>query len=170
MVNSTTSEVDWQGNVTMIGNKNIAFYATGVKTDPEIKVSNGVIKLDGESSIGMYAENSARIENSSEVSVGKKGIGIYAKSANSKVTNSGNIALLEDGTGIFLEEINGANFSNIGKISSNSKNAKGIVFKNATSNAFENFGEINLIGPISIGVYSEGAAHKFTNGDRKSVV
>ena len=160
-VSGKNSQVDWGGNLTLSGKKNVAFYMDGVKTNPEIKTAAGKTITLGNESIGAYVTNGARVENNADIVIGDDGAALYSVHQNSRIKNTGALTLGKNTVGINVKR--GAGVENTGTITSTSAGAKGIVVKEANPLIFSNDGKINLTGASSVGVYLEGGAHSFTN-------
>ena len=160
LVSAKNSTVDWQSNVTLNGEENVAFYLNGRKagTTPELKTASGkIITLSSDKSVGAYGENGARIENNSNVTVGTNGVALYSTGTTGTLTNTGKLTLGKNSAGIYMKD--GTVLNNTGEIVSTAEGAKGVVINNATASTYTNNGEIKLTGTGSIGIHIEGAAH-----------
>ncbi|WP_338998510.1 autotransporter-associated N-terminal domain-containing protein [Fusobacterium animalis] len=160
LVSAKNSTVDWQSNVTLNGEENVAFYLNGRKagTTPELKTTSGkIITLSSDKSVGAYGENGARIENNSDIVVGTNGVALYSTGTTGALTNTGKLTLGKNTAGIYMKD--GTALSNTGEIVSTAEGAKGVVINNATASTYTNNGEIKLTGTGSIGIHTEGAAH-----------
>ena len=160
LVSAKNSTVDWQSNVTLNGEENVAFYLNGTKAGAslELKTASGkTITLSGNKSVGAYGENGARIENNANITVGTNGVALYSTGITGTLTNTGKLTLGKNSAGIYMKD--GTVLNNTGEIVSTAEGAKGVVINNATASTYTNNGEIKLTGTGSIGIHTEGAAH-----------
>jgi len=134
-------------------------------------INNGTIKLTGQSSVGIYGEQSTQLTNalSGLIEVGSgtevsASVGIYGKEATA-INNAGTIKLNSHGVGIFGEN---SIITNTGTIQNATGNNTGIYGKNS---GVSNSGNITL-GQSSNGIYTENGMITNTGtvavGDNKS--
>ncbi len=125
--------------------------------------NNGTIAL-GDSSVGLYGSNGARLENTNIVTIGNSGLGLSSSDAGSLIKNSGVITVGSNSQGIFLKD--GLTIDNTGIIQSTGVSSLGIYADNITSPIHNtSTGVIDLSGDKSIGIYTAGASTKTINND-----
>ena len=129
--------------------------------------NRGVIQLNGDRSLGMYAGRGIVInDGTGKLNLGKNATGIYVIDDGfaingSYIRNLGEINVDEGSTGIYFKNAlssTSGGVENIGKINSNGKNVTGIIFAtDSSTKTLENRGEINLRGDRSVGIYATGS-------------
>lgn len=98
---------------------------SGFQSGVDAKIK-GDITLTGSNSAGIYAENSSRVKNSGNITVGNNSAGISTKGTASSAVNSGTISIGEISTGIYGSESSFAENTADGKILSNASETAGI--------------------------------------------
>ena len=158
-VSAKNSTVDWRSNVTLNGEKNVAFYLNGRKTGATLELTTAAGKTItlGNKSVGAYGVNGARIENNSDIVMGSDGAALYSTGTTGSLRNTGKLTIGKNSVGMFMKD--GTALVNTGDIVSTAEGAKGLVINNATASTYTNNGKIKLDGTASIGIHSEGAAH-----------
>ena len=159
LVSAKNSTVDWRSNVTLNGEKNVAFYLNGRKTGATLELTTAAGKTItlGNKSVGAYGVNGARIENNSDIVMGSDGAALYSTGTTGSLRNTGKLTIGKNSVGMFMKD--GTALVNTGDIVSTAEGAKGLVINNATASIYTNNGKIKLDGTASIGIHSEGAAH-----------
>ncbi|WP_427171762.1 autotransporter domain-containing protein [Fusobacterium nucleatum] len=159
LVSAKNSTVDWRSNVTLNGEKNVAFYLNGRKTGATLELTTAAGKTItlGNKSVGAYGVNGARIENNSDIVMGSDGAALYSTGTTGSLRNTGKLTIGKNSVGMFMKD--GTALVNTGDIVSTAEGAKGLVINNATASTYTNNGKIKLDGTASIGIHSEGAAH-----------
>ena len=159
LVSAKNSTVDWRSNVTLNGEKNVAFYLNGRKTGATLELTTAAGKTItlGNKSVGAYGVNGARIENNSDIVMGSDGAALYSTGTTGSLRNTGKLTVGKNSVGMFMKD--GTALVNTGDIVSTAEGAKGLVINNATASTYTNNGKIKLDGTASIGIHSEGAAH-----------
>lgn len=159
LVSAKNSTVDWRSNVTLNGEKNVAFCLNGRKTGATLELTTAAGKAItlGNKSVGAYGVNGARIENNSDIVMGSDGAALYSTGTTGSLRNTGKLTIGKNSVGMFMKD--GTALVNTGDIVSTAEGAKGLVINNATASTYTNNGKIKLDGTASIGIHSEGAAH-----------
>ena len=147
------------GNINYLGNLN--------STSKNVKaivhrgggntINNGILKLTGNSSIAMYAENGAILENRNKIEIGQgtktaTSVGLYGVNLTA-IKNSGHIKMVKDSIGIYGKNTIGYN---TGTIQNSGLNNNAIYMINSD---IVNTGNISL-GDSSNGIYSTSTTAK----------
>ena len=116
-------------------------------------VNSGVIKVNGNSSIGAYAENGAILQNNNLIEIGEgtktaTSVGLYGKNQGA-IKNFGTIKMVKSSIGIYGENTDISNETS-GIIQNSGLNNNGIYAKDSS---VTNLGTINL-GDSSNGIYA----------------
>ena len=116
-------------------------------------VNSGVIKVNGNSSIGAYAENGAILQNNNLIEIGEgtktaTSVGLYGKNQGA-IKNFGTIKMVKSSIGIYGENTDISNDTS-GVIQNSGLNNNGIYAKDSS---VTNLGTINL-GDSSNGIYA----------------
>ena len=187
---ATNSKIDIESDVTITGTKDNQIGVQGISNGYwawSSSANSGTIDLKGNNSIGIFAK-STEFSSNGRISVGKNSTAIYVlpeKRDQSSAANSGTITLGENSIGMYIYKPwvdVGASIENKdGKIESVANNVIGMFadVRNQKNNptipdlpqavvANDMYGEINLKGDKSIGIYSTGDARyevvNFLNG------
>ena len=156
------------GEIKLTGDKSVGMNITGKSTSVQYNftdVSNKGKIIMGDSSdranpsIGMYNDNlKINLNNSGEIQIGKNSIGISGNGTN-KVSNSGNIYIMNDG-GVGMYLINGSKGTNNGTITTvgTPKDAVGVVVGKDAE--FTNNGKIYINSEGGAGIVVAGGVVK----------
>ena len=138
---------------------------TGLFSKGKSAQNNGKIALNGDKSIGIYAENGNAL-NGGEVAVETSGVGIY--NTNGSIDNfAGKISVGENGVGVYGDET--TTIRNNALINSNNDSSIGIYSVGDTSgtNILNDTSGILELGINGVGIYTSGNSQKSitNNGD-----
>ena len=176
-----TFEIINKGQITVSGDKSVGLYGETNGVSPVIGASNGVITnsgkltLTGDEAVGIVSKKATvnlSGTGSSDIVVGKKGIGVYAEKSPVTMNSNYGVEVKDGGTGIFIKN-DGSNLSSATntfelKYSGTAAGAGvGLFYEGGTGANIINGTNVNLVDTVGtteglIGVYTAGGG-KITN-------
>ncbi|WP_338946328.1 autotransporter-associated N-terminal domain-containing protein [Fusobacterium canifelinum] len=178
-----TFEIINKGQITVNGNKSVGLYGDTTKaTSPLLSNSNGSITnsgkltLTGDEAVGIVSKRATvglTGTGSSDIVVGKKGIGVYAENSPVKFNSDYGVEVKDGGTGVFVKN-DGSNIIPTGsntfelKYSGTTSGAGvGLFYEGGTGANLLNTLNVKLVDTVGtteglIGVYTAGGG-KLTN-------
>ncbi|BBM35681.1 autotransporter-associated N-terminal domain-containing protein [Pseudoleptotrichia goodfellowii] len=177
-----TFEIINKGQITVNGNKSVGLYGDTTKaTSPLLSASNGVITnsgkltLTGDESVGIVSKRATvglTGTGSSDIVVGKKGIGVYAEKSPVTINSNYGIEVKDGGTGIFIKNdgstlTSGTHTFELKYSGSNTGTGVGLFYEGGTGANIVNRTNVKLTDTVGttaglIGVYTAGGG-KLTN-------
>uniref|UniRef100_UPI00300800A7 autotransporter-associated N-terminal domain-containing protein n=1 Tax=Fusobacterium nucleatum subsp. polymorphum TaxID=76857 RepID=UPI00300800A7 len=179
-----TFEIINKGQVTVNGNKSVGLYGDTNGTSALLSASNGSITnsgkltLTGDEAVGIVSKRATVNLNgtgSSDIVVGKKGIGVYAEKSPVKFNSDYGVQVKDGGTGVFVKN----DGSNIIPTGSNTLELKysgtaagtgvGLFYEGGTSANLLNTLNVKLVDTVGtteglIGIYTAGGGKLTNNG------
>ncbi|WP_147373395.1 autotransporter-associated N-terminal domain-containing protein [Fusobacterium hwasookii] len=176
-----TFEIINKGQITVSGDKSVGLYGETNGVSPVIGASNGVITnsgkltLTGDEAVGIVSKKATvnlSGTGSSDIVVGKKGIGVYAEKSPVTMNSNYGVEVKDGGTGIFIKN-DGSSLSSATntfelKYSGTAAGAGvGLFYEGGTGANIINGTNVNLVDTVGtteglIGVYTAGGG-KITN-------
>ena len=176
-----TFEIINKGQITVNGDKSVGLYGETNGVSPVIGASNGVITnsgkltLTGDEAVGIVSKKATvnlSGTGSSDIVVGKKGIGVYAEKSPVTMNSNYGVEVKDGGTGIFIKN-DGSSLSSATntfelKYSGTAAGAGvGLFYEGGTGANITNGTNVNLVDTVGtteglIGVYTAGGG-KITN-------
>ncbi|WP_029494561.1 beta strand repeat-containing protein, partial [Fusobacterium hwasookii] len=176
-----TFEIINKGQITVNGDKSVGLYGETNGVSPVIGASNGVITnsgkltLTGDEAVGIVSKKATvnlSGTGSSDIVVGKKGIGVYAEKSPVTMNSNYGVEVKDGGTGIFIKN-DGSSLSSATntfelKYSGTAAGAGvGLFYEGGTGANIINGTNVNLVDTVGtteglIGVYTAGGG-KITN-------
>ena len=177
-----TFEIINKGQITVNGNKSVGLYGDTTKvTSPLLSASNGSITnsgkltLTGDESVGIVSKRATvglTGTGSSDIVVGKKGIGVYAEKSPVTINSNYGIEVKDGGTGVFIKNdgsslTSGTNTFELKYSGSNTGTGVGLFYEGGTGANIINRTNVKLVDTVGttgglIGVYTAGGG-KLTN-------
>ena len=176
-----TFEIINRGQITVNGNKSVGLYGDTNGTSALLSASNGSITnsgkltLTGDEAVGIVSKRATvglSGTGSSDIIVGKKGIGVYAEKSPVTISSNYGIEVKDGGTGIFIKNdgstlTSGAHTFELKYSGSNTGTGVGLFYEGGTGANIVNGTNIKLTDTIGttaglIGVYTAGGG-KLTN-------
>ena len=179
-----TFEIINRGQITVNGNKSVGLYGDTNGTSALLRASNGSITnsgkltLTGDEAVGIVSKRATVNLNgtgSSDIVVGKKGIGVYAEKSPVKFNSDYGVQVKDGGTGVFVKN----DGSNIIPTGSNTLELKysgtaagtgvGLFYEGGTGANLLNTLNVKLVDTVGtteglIGVYTAGGGKLTNNG------
>ena len=179
-----TFEIVNKGQITVNGNKSIGLYGDTNGTSTLLSASNGFITnsgkltLTGDKSVGIVSRKATVTLNgtgSSDIVVGKEGIGVYAEKSPITMSSNYGVEVKDEGTGIFVKN----DGSTLSSSPSNTFELKysgtvagkgvGLFYKGGTGANIINGTNVNLVDTVGtteglVGVYTDGGGKLTNNG------
>ena len=179
-----TFEIINRGQITVNGNKSVGLYGDTNGTSALLSASNGSITnsgkltLTGDEAVGIVSKRATVNLNgtgSSDIVVGKKGIGVYAEKSPVKFNSDYGVQVKDGGTGVFVKN----DGSNIIPTGSNTLELKysgtaagtgvGLFYEGGTGANLLNTLNVKLVDTVGtteglIGVYTAGGGKLTNNG------
>ncbi|WDA43964.1 autotransporter-associated N-terminal domain-containing protein [Fusobacterium nucleatum] len=176
-----TFEIINKGQVTVNGNKSVGLYGDTNGSSSKLSAANGVITnsgkltLTGDEAVGIVSKRATvglSGTGSSDIVVGKKGIGVYAEKSPVTINSNYGIEVKDGGTGVFIKNdgsslSSGSNTFELKYSGSNTGTGVGLFYEGGTGANIVNGTNIKLTDTIGttaglIGVYTAGGG-KLTN-------
>ncbi|QYR59886.1 autotransporter-associated N-terminal domain-containing protein [Fusobacterium polymorphum] len=178
-----TFEIINRGQITVNGNKSVGLYGDTNGTSALLSASNGSITnsgkltLTGDEAVGIVSKRATVNLNgtgSSDIVVGKKGIGVYAEKSPVTISSNYGVEVKDGGTGIFVKN-DGSTLSS----ASNTFELKysgtaagtgvGLFYEGGTGANIINGTNVKLVDTVGtteglIGVYTAGGGKLTNNG------
>ena len=183
--NAKTLEIINNGTVTVNGNNSVGLYgelnkATGAPAGTSLTFNNGSITnsgkivMSGDNAVGIVSKGTKVTltgTGSSDIVVGKDGIGVYAENTPVTINSDYGIEVKENGTGIFVK--NGSDVLAPGKTlelkysGSNTGTGVGLFYEGAAASNIINGTNIKLVDTVGttgglVGIYANNGG-KLTN-------
>ncbi|PCR84115.1 autotransporter domain-containing protein, partial [Fusobacterium nucleatum] len=179
-----TFEIINRGQITVNGNKSVGLYGDTNGTSALLSASNGSITnngkliLTGDEAVGIVSKRATVNLNgtgSSDIVVGKKGIGVYAEKSPVKFNSDYGVQVKDGGTGVFVKN----DGSNIIPTGSNTLELKysgtaagtgvGLFYEGGTGANIINGTNVKLVDTVGtteglIGIYTAGGGKLTNNG------
>uniref|UniRef100_UPI00300927D1 autotransporter-associated N-terminal domain-containing protein n=1 Tax=Fusobacterium nucleatum subsp. polymorphum TaxID=76857 RepID=UPI00300927D1 len=179
-----TFEIINRGQITVNGNKSVGLYGDTNGTSALLRASNGSITnsgkltLTGDEAVGIVSKRATVNLNgtgSSDIVVGKKGIGVYAEKSPVKFNSDYGVQVKDGGTGVFVKN----DGSNIIPTGSNTLELKysgtaagtgvGLFYEGGTGANLLNTLNVKLVDTVGtteglIGIYTAGGGKLTNNG------
>ena len=176
-----TFEIVNKGQITVNGNKSIGLYGDTNGTSTLLSASNGFITnsgkltLTGDETVGIVSKKATVTLNgtgSSDIVVGKKGIGVYAEESPITMSSNYGVEVKDGGTGIYVKN-NGSTLSSSSNelelkySGSNVGTGVGIYYEGAIGSNIVNGTKVKLVDTSGttaglVGLYTAGGG-KLTN-------
>ena len=176
-----TFEIINKGQVTVNGNKSVGLYGDTNGSSSKLSAANGVITnsgkltLTGDEAVGIVSKRATvglSGTGSSDIVVGKKGIGVYAEKSPVTINSNYGIEVKDGGTGVFIKNdgsslSSGSNTFELKYSGSNTGTGVGLFYEGGTGANIVNGTNIKLTDTIGttaglIGIYAAGGG-KLTN-------
>ncbi|WP_338946335.1 autotransporter-associated N-terminal domain-containing protein [Fusobacterium canifelinum] len=176
-----TFEIINKGQITVNGNKSIGLYGeTNEASDKPAAVTltaangvitnNGKLTLTGDESVGIRSKRATvnlSGTGSSDIVVGKKGIGVYAENSPVKFNSDYGIEVKDGGAGVFVKNDGsniiptGANTLELKYSGSNAGTGVGLFYEGGTGASLLNTLNVKLVDTVGtteglVGVYTAG--------------
>jgi len=177
-----TFEIINKGQITVNGNKSVGLYGDTNGTSGLLSSSNGSITnngkltLTGDEAVGIVSKRATvnlTGTGSSDIVVGKKGIGVYAEKSPVRFNSDYGVEVKDGGTGVFVKNDgsniipSGSNTLELKYSGSNSGTGVGLFYEGGTGANLLNTLNVKLTDTVGtteglIGVYTAGGG-KLTN-------
>ncbi|MFA1735893.1 autotransporter-associated N-terminal domain-containing protein, partial [Fusobacterium animalis] len=176
-----TFEIINKGQVTVNGNKSVGLYGDTNGSSSKLSAANGVITnsgkltLTGDEAVGIVSKRATvglSGTGSSDIVVGKKGIGVYAEKSPVTINSNYGIEVKDGGTGVFIKNdgsslSSGSNTFELKYSGSNAGTGVGLFYEGGTGANIVNGTNVKLTDTVGttaglIGVYTAGGG-KLTN-------
>ncbi|MFG6053179.1 autotransporter-associated N-terminal domain-containing protein [Fusobacterium animalis] len=176
-----TFEIINKGQVTVNGNKSVGLYGDTNGSSSKLSAANGVITnsgkltLTGDEAVGIVSKRATvglSGTGSSDIVVGKKGIGVYAEKSPVTINSNYGIEVKDGGTGVFIKNdgsslSSGSNTLELKYSGSNAGTGVGLFYEGGTGANIVNGTNVKLTDTVGttaglIGVYTAGGG-KLTN-------
>ena len=177
-----TFEIINKGQITVNGNKSVGLYGDTNGTSGLLSASNGSITnngkltLTGDEAVGIVSKRATvnlTGTGSSDIVVGKKGIGVYAEKSPVRFNSDYGVEVKDGGTGVFVKNDgsniipSGSNTLELKYSGSNAGTGVGLFYEGGTGANLLNTLNVKLTDTVGtteglIGVYTAGGG-KLTN-------
>ena len=176
-----TFEIINKGQVTVNGNKSVGLYGDTNGSSSKLSAANGVITnsgkltLTGDEAVGIVSKRATvglSGTGSSDIVVGKKGIGVYAEKSPVTINSNYGIEVKDGGTGVFIKNdgsslSSGSNTFELKYSGSTAGTGVGLFYEGGTGANIVNGTNVKLTDTVGttaglIGVYTAGGG-KLTN-------
>ena len=176
-----TFEIINKGQITVNGNKSVGLYGDTNGSSSKLSAANGVITnsgkltLTGDEAVGIVSKRATvglSGTGSSDIVVGKKGIGVYAEKSPVTINSDYGIEVKDGGTGVFIKNdgsslSSGSNTFELKYSGSNAGTGVGLFYEGGTGANIVNGTNVKLTDTVGttaglIGVYTAGGG-KLTN-------
>ena len=176
-----TFEIINKGQITVNGNKSVGLYGDTNGSSSKLSAANGVITnsgkltLTGDEAVGIVSKRATvglSGTGSSDIVVGKKGIGVYAEKSPVTINSNYGIEVKDGGTGVFIKNdgsslSSGSNTLELKYSGSNAGTGVGLFYEGGTGANIVNGTNVKLTDTVGttaglIGVYTAGGG-KLTN-------
>ena len=176
-----TFEIINKGQITVNGNKSVGLYGDTNGSSSKLSAANGVITnsgkltLTGDEAVGIVSKRATvglSGTGSSDIVVGKKGIGVYAEKSPVTINSNYGIEVKDGGTGVFIKNdgsslSSGSNTFELKYSGSNAGTGVGLFYEGGTGANIVNGTNVKLTDTVGttaglIGVYTAGGG-KLTN-------
>ena len=176
-----TFEIINRGQITVNGNKSVGLYGDTNGTSALLSASNGSITnsgkltLTGDEAVGIVSKRATvglSGTGSSDIIVGKKGIGVYAEKSPVTISSNYGIEVKDGGTGVFIKNdgsslSSGSNTLELKYSGTAAGTGVGLFYEGGTGANIVNGTNVKLVDTVGtteglIGVYTAGGG-KLTN-------
>ena len=176
-----TFEIINKGQITVNGNKSVGLYGDTNGSSSKLSAANGVITnsgkltLTGDEAVGIVSKRATvglSGTGSSDIVVGKKGIGVYAEKSPVTINSNYGIEVKDGGTGVFIKNdgsslSSGSNTLELKYSGSTAGTGVGLFYEGGTGANIVNGTNVKLTDTVGttaglIGVYTAGGG-KLTN-------
>ncbi|WP_336015289.1 autotransporter-associated N-terminal domain-containing protein, partial [Fusobacterium polymorphum] len=176
-----TFEIINRGQITVNGNKSVGLYGDTNGSSSKLSAANGVITnsgkltLTGDEAVGIVSKRATvglSGTGSSDIVVGKKGIGVYAEKSPVTINSNYGIEVKDGGTGVFIKNdgsslSSGSNTFELKYSGTAAGTGVGLFYEGGTGANIVNGTNIKLVDTVGttaglIGVYTAGGG-KLTN-------
>ncbi|MBW9311813.1 autotransporter-associated N-terminal domain-containing protein [Fusobacterium nucleatum] len=178
-----TFEIINKGQITVNGNKSVGLYGDTNGTSALLSASNGSITnsgkltLTGDEAVGIVSKRATvglSGTGSSDIIVGKKGIGVYAEKSPVTISSNYGIEVKDGGTGIFIKNdgstlTSGAHTFELKYSGTAAGTGVGLFYEGGTGANIINGTNVKLTDTVGttaglIGVYTAGGGKLTNNG------
>ena len=178
-----TFEIINRGQITVNGNKSVGLYGDTNGTSALLSASNGSITnsgkltLTGDEAVGIVSKRATvglSGTGSSDIIVGKKGIGVYAEKSPVTISSNYGIEVKDGGTGIFIKNdgstlTSGAHTFELKYSGTAAGTGVGLFYEGGTGANIINGTNVKLTDTVGttaglIGVYTAGGGKLTNNG------
>ena len=176
-----TFEIINRGQITVNGNKSVGLYGDTNGSSSKLSAANGVITnsgkltLTGDEAVGIVSKRATvglSGTGSSDIVVGKKGIGVYAEKSPVTINSNYGIEVKDGGTGVFIKNdgsslSSGSNTFELKYSGTAAGTGVGLFYEGGTGANIINGTNVKLVDTVGtteglIGVYTAGGG-KLTN-------
>ncbi|WP_270466889.1 autotransporter-associated N-terminal domain-containing protein, partial [Fusobacterium polymorphum] len=178
-----TFEIINKGQVTVNGNKSVGLYGDTNGSSSKLSAANGSITnsgkltLTGDEAVGIVSKRATvglSGTGSSDIVVGKKGIGVYAEKSPVTISSNYGIEVKDGGTGVFIKNdgsslSSGSNTLELKYSGSTAGTGVGLFYEGGTGANIVNGTNVKLTDTVGttaglIGVYTAGGGKLTNNG------